>query len=231
MKQLCRWHIYPTADDVYAHAAAAIARIANRHIEETGQFRIVLTGGTTARQVYRKLRGIDTDWPAWRIYWGDERCVAPDHPERNSRMAFGEWLDHIPLSTAQVFPIPAELGAEEGARRYDELVREVEEFDLVLLGLGEDGHVASLFPGQEWGMSPRGPAALPVHGSPKPPPERVSLSAWRLSLAQQAMFMLTGEGKRGAVSAWRSGEKIPATAIVPTGGVDVLLERACFVEA
>jgi len=231
MKQLCRWHIYPTADDVYGHAAAAIARIANRCIEEMGEFHIVLTGGTTARQVYRNLRGIETDWSAWRIYWGDERCVAPDHPERNSRMAFGEWLDHVPLGAEQVFSIPAELGPEEGARRYDELMREVEEFDLVLLGLGEDGHVASLFPGQDWGMSPRGPAALPVLSSPKPPPERVSLSAWRLSLAQQAMFMLTGEGKRGAVSAWRSGEKIPASVIAPKGGVDVLVERACFVEA
>jgi 6-phosphogluconolactonase len=229
MKQFCRWHIYPTADELYGHAAMGIARIAKRCIEEMGEFSIVLTGGGTARQVYRNLRGIETDWSAWRVYWGDERCVPPDHPERNSLMACTEWLDHVPIGPERIFPIPAELGPEEGARRYDALLREAEAFDLVLLGLGEDGHAASLFPGRDWGLDRRGPAALPVRNSPKPPPERVSLSAWRLGLSQQAMFMVTGAGKRGAVSAWQSGEVVPASVIAPRSGVDVLVERVCFV--
>lgn len=228
MKQVCRWHDYATPEELYAHAAEAIARDANRCIEERGEFSIVLTGGNTARGVYCLLPEIETDWSAWRIYWGDERCVPPDHPERNSLMARTEWLDRVPLDPKRIFPIPAESGPERGAEEYAFLLQEVPEFDLVLLGLGEDGHAASLFPGHDWGMDQRSPAALPVRDAPKPPPERVSLSAWRLSLAMRAMFLATGEGKRAAVGAWQRGENIPAAAITPLEGVDVLLDKACF---
>lgn len=228
MKQICRWHVYSTAEELYTHAAEAIARIANRSIEEGGEFSIVLTGGNTARGVYRLLPGIGTDWSAWRIFWGDERCVPPDHPERNSLMAHAEWLDHVPLDRGNVFPIPAERGPGRGAEEYAALLQGMAEFDLVLLGLGEDGHAASLFPGQEWGMDRREAAALPVWGAPKAPPERVSLSAWRLSMAMRVMCMATGEGKRAAVSAWRRGGILPVAAIAPLEGVDVMLDKASF---
>lgn len=229
MKQVCRWHVYPTADEVYAQAAEAIIRIANRSIEESGGFSIVLTGGNTARSVYRRMPAMETDWSAWEIYWGDERCVPPDHPERNSLMACTEWLDRVPLDPNRVFPIPAEYGPLAGAEEYAALLRGRDEFDLVLLSLGEDGHAASLFPGRDWGLDKKGQAALPVLNAPKPPAERVSLAAWRLSLAMRVLFLVTGEGKRGAVSAWRSGEDIPAAAIAPLDGVDVLLEKVCYV--
>lgn len=229
MKQAVRWHVYPAAGELYLAAAESIARAANRAIEEGGEFSVVLTGGNTAREVYRLLPRIDTDWSAWRVFWGDERCVPRDHPERNSLMAQELWLDRVPLEWRHIFPIPAELGPDRGAEEYAALLQGRDEFDLVLLGLGEDGHAASLFPGRDWGRDKKGPAALPVRDAPKAPPERVSLSAWRLSLAMRAMFLVTGEGKRGAVAAWRGGENIPAAAITPLEGVDVLVEKACFV--
>ena len=94
-------------------------------------------------------------------------------------------------------------------------------FDLVLLGLGEDGHTASLFPGHDWGDAPGSPAALAILNAPKPPRERVSLSAARLS--DEVLFMVSGESKHVALAQWRAGAAIPARAITPAAGVDALV--------
>ncbi len=99
-------------------------------------------------------------------------------------------------------------------------------FDLTLLGLGEDGHTASLFPGREWGTEPDSPDALAVLDAPKPPAQRVSLSAARLSRSRQVIFLVSGESKRDALARWRASENIPARAIAPEKGVDVLVESA-----
>ena len=126
----------------------------------------------------------------------------------------------------QVHAIPAELGASAAALAYAETLRGVGDFDLVLLGLGEDGHTASLFPGRDWGVAASAPDALAVFDAPKPPPQRVSLSAARLSRTREVLFMVEGEAKRDAVARWRAGEQLPAAAIRPAGGVDVLVESA-----
>ncbi len=94
----------------------------------------------------------------------------------------------------------------------------------MLLGLGEDGHTASLFPMHDWGAAPDSPDVLAVFDAPKPPPQRVSLSAARLSRAREVLFLVAGESKRDAVKRWRAGEQLPAAAIQPAAGVDVLVE-------
>lgn len=225
-----RWHGFPDAADVARAAVRLIAEAAASAIEARGVFRIVLAGGSTPETVYRQLRDLATAWPAWRIYYGDERCLPAEHADRNSRMAAAAWLDNVPIPPGNVHPISAELGPERGAAAYSRVLQEVDDFDLVLLGLGEDGHTASLFPGHDLGQAPGSPAALAVHAAPKPPPERVSLSAERLSRARQVVFLVTGAGKREAVAAWRAGEPIPAAAIAPSSGVDVLHDAACFAE-
>jgi 6-phosphogluconolactonase len=96
--------------------------------------------------------------------------------------------------------------------------------DLVLLGLGEDGHTASLFPGHDWGVVPNSPDVLAVFDAPKPPPQRVSLSAARLSRAREVLFLVEGASKRDAVARWRMGADIPARSVRPSAGVDVLVE-------
>lgn len=219
-----RWHVYPTRDDLEARAAVAIARIGQQAIAARGRFAIVLAGGATPGGVYRRLASLAADWRGWHVYFGDERCLPAGDAGRNDRMARDAWLDHVPIPAEQVQSVPAELGPSEAATRYAEVLRGVDRFDLVLLGLGEDGHVASLFPG--------GPAeradVIAVFDAPKPPPERVSLSASRLSRACEVFFIVSGATKRRAVTAWRRGDALPARQIAPPGGVDVLLDAAAW---
>ena len=225
-QQQCRWHGYNSSAELEQAAAQAILHAARQAINQRGAFHIVLAGGTTPRQVYELLRAADADWVAWHVYFGDERCLPPGHAERNSRMAALAWLGHVTIPTKQIYPIHAERGAEIAAGDYARIVEGITLFDLVLLGLGEDGHTASLFPDHDLGNTPDAPAAIAVFDAPKPPPQRVSLTAHRLSAARQVMFLVTGATKQQAVIDWRNGLAIPAAAITPAGGVDVYLEAA-----
>ncbi len=222
--QKCRWHAYPTTAELEQAALQAILNSARKAINLRGAFHIVLAGGTTPRRVYELLRKADADWAAWHVYFGDERCLSPGHAERNSRMAALAWLDHVAIPASQIHLIPAEKGAEIAANNYAQTLANIELFDLVLLGLGEDGHTASLFPDHDLGNTPGAPATIAVLDAPKPPPQRVSLSAQRLSAARQVVFLVTGAAKQQAISDWRKGVDIPAAAIAPEGGVDVYLE-------
>lgn len=227
--ELCRWHA--VADDwaLQQLAIESILASAAQVIHERGQFHIVLAGGNTPREIYHGLCTASTDWSAWHIYFGDERCLPQSDSDRNSRMAKEVWLNSVPIQPLQLHTIPAELGATRAARMYSETLRTVGDFDLVLLGLGEDGHTASLFPGHEWGTAPGSPDTLAVFDAPKPPLQRVTLSAARLSRARQVIFLVSGESKHRAVVAWRDGKDIPARAIRPAAGVDVMVESALLV--
>jgi 6-phosphogluconolactonase len=220
--------------DAGALRDAAYARIvdaAATAIRDRQRFLLVLSGGTTPRAVYSKLRAADTDWSRWHIYFGDERCLPRDDPERNSVMAADAWLDHVAIPSSQRHVIAAELGATVAAREYAQDLRDVGEFDLVLLGLGEDGHTASLFADHDWGASSDSADALAVMDAPKPPPQRVSLSATRLSRTRAALFLVDGESKREAVKAWRAGADIPAAAIRPEAGVDALVDASLLTQS
>lgn len=227
--ELCRWHAVSDERELQQAAIETILASAARAIHERGQFHLVLAGGNTPRGIYHGLCAAQTDWSSWHIYFGDERCLPPADSARNSRMAADAWLDRVPIPPFQVHKIAGELGALEAARMYAETLRTVGDFDLVLLGLGEDGHTASLFPDHEWGTTPRSPDTLAVFDAPKPPPQRVSLSAARLSRARQLLFLVSGASKHRAVAEWRAGKDIPARAITPAAGVEVLVESALLV--
>lgn len=218
-----RLHVCRDVADLMGQAAWMIACCAREALAERGVFHLVLAGGTTPEALYRRLAELATDWSAWQLYFGDERCLQKADPARNDRMVRTAWLDHVALTAAQIHAIPAELGADAAARRYGGTLADVPEFDLVLLGLGEDGHTASLFPGHVW---PEGLDAIPVSDAPKPPAERVSLSPGRLSRARRVFFLVAGAGKRAALKQWRTGARLPAACILPPGGVDILADAA-----
>lgn len=218
--QISRWQVFTAQEVLNNSAVERIAEAARNAIASHGRFSIVLAGGSTPKSIYQLLVGINTDWSKWHVYYGDDRCLPPEHEERNSLMAHEAWLKHVTIPADQIHDIPAERGPVDAAQAYNQTLAEVGEFDLVLLGLGEDGHTASLFPGHSWDDAQ---AAVPVFGAPKPPPERVSISAARLSQAKEVIFFVTGAGKQEAVDNWRRGAGIPASLIKPKNGVDIYI--------
>jgi 6-phosphogluconolactonase len=222
---MTRWHVATNAADWLAWALAFVAKAEAEALTERGEFNIVLAGGGTPRRLYRALADESHDWSRWRVWFGDERCLASDDPERNSAMTREAWLDKVGMPAGNLHVIPAEQDAEQAARSYARELFGLVDFDLVLLGLGQDGHTASLFPGHDWGEADGSAAVLAVADAPKPPPERVSLSADRLSRTRRVLFLVTGADKRDALTRWRRGESLPAAAIRPRAGVDVLMDQ------
>ena len=210
---LPEWRVFADPEELAAALADAVCSEADRTIRARGTFHLVLAGGSTPLALYRALAQRNAGDARWHIWYGDERCLPSDHPERNSHMVETAWLGASAIAAANRHAIPAERGAEVAAADYAVALATVPLFDLVLLGMGEDGHTASLFPGQEWGDAPASPPVLPVHHAPKPPPERVSLSAARLSDSRRVWFVITGAGKRAALARWKRGEAVPAAAI------------------
>ena len=219
-----RWHALADVAAMQADAFDRIIAAAARAISARGTFSIVLAGGNTPRVVYEKLVGIATDWSRWHVYYGDERCLPPDHADRNSKMATDAWLSKVAIPAANIHTMNTERGSATSAAAYCDELRGVGDFDLVLLGLGEDGHTASLFPDHEWGVAAGSPDAIAVANAPKPPPDRVSLSAARINRAREVIFLVAGQSKLEPVARWRNRENIAARSIQPAAGVDVLIE-------
>lgn len=219
-----RWHVYPTADELVEAVVNAITAEAARAISATRSFLIVLAGGSTPRAIYAQLVGLDTPWSQWRVYFSDERCLPVGHPQRNDIMAREVWLDYVPIPAGQIYTIPAELGPNAGAMTYARELADVGTFDLTLLGLGEDGHTASLFPGNPIGAQPDAPDVLAVDAAPKPPASRVTLSAARLARSYSVQLIVMGKEKRAALTRLRNGADLPIRSVTPTNGIDVFVD-------
>jgi len=220
-----RWHTLETADQVALAAYEQILKSAEQAIADHGTFKLVLAGGSTPEKVYRLLAHADADWSKWYIYYGDERCLPADHADRNSLMATSAFLEKVAIPDAQILTIPAELGPEPAAKKYQQIVASALPFDMVLLGMGEDGHTASLFPGHQHQEEE---LAHAVYNSPKPPPERVSISAKALSNTQQLIFLITGANKQEAVKNWRSGQDLPVATIAPENPIDIYIDKDAY---
>src|ERR1700680_314810 len=183
--------VFESAEDV---AVAAASDTAKRLRE--GARSLVLAGGTTPQRCYELLSQMDIEWGRVTIMFGDERCVRPDHPDSNYRMARETLLDRV--SPATVHRMPAELGPDEGADLYAHIVASVAPLDVVTLGVGEDGHTASLFPGHP--ALKASALVVGIRDSPKPPPQRVTLTLPALQRARRAILLVTGAGKADAVA-------------------------------
>lgn len=197
---------------VFAHQsllAAAVAEAFALRVREPGEHHVVVTGGGVGTDVlaHVKALGESIDWQRIHLWWGDERFLPEGHPERNETGAREVLIDHVPIPADQVHPMPADVGqgADEAATAYaDELARAsrngfAPDFEIVLLGIGPEGHVASLFP-----HSPALESAstvVGVHGTPKPPPTRVSMTLPAIRSARDVWVIAAGCAKAPAVEA------------------------------
>ena len=202
-----------TSEEVAAAGAAAIAKALRK-----GSRTLVLAGGTTPGRCYQLLADLEVEWGRVTVLFGDERCVRPDHPDSNYKMARETLLDRV--APATVHRMPAELGPDEGAAEYSSIVAALVPLDVVVLGVGEDGHTASLFPGHPV-LEAKGLVAG-VRNSPKPPPERVTLTLAALQGARQVIILATGAGKAKAV-AMAKRQEVPSGMIA---GARWLIDRA-----
>ncbi|MCH8298104.1 MAG: 6-phosphogluconolactonase [Chloroflexi bacterium] len=149
-------HVRPTAEEAAQAKAQFVAALAKECSANQGRFTIALSGGNTPRRLYEVLASPPyseaMEWDRWQVFWSDDRCVTPDHQDSNYRMAKEELLDHVPIPDTNVHRMRGEDDPHEAARAYEAVIGEVFQsptpsFDLVLLGIGDDGHTASLFPG------------------------------------------------------------------------------------
>jgi 6-phosphogluconolactonase len=190
-------------DAVAARAARLIDQLLDATLSARASAHLALAGGTTPAGAYTQLRR--SRWSGIELWFGDERCVGPDDPESNYRMVAETLLGHA--AGALVHRIEGELGAQRAAAEYDALLRErvasdggaLPVLDILLLGIGEDGHTASLFP-HNLALAARGVAAVAVHDAPKPPPDRVSLSLELLRGARSTILLASGPGKSDALA-------------------------------
>ncbi|MFG3341487.1 6-phosphogluconolactonase [Glycomyces sp. NPDC048151] len=223
--------------DVLAEAVAA--RLLNRLADaqaHRGEASIVLTGGRIAAKVYQNILGSPirtvVDWSKVDFWWGDERFLPSGDPERNETQAREAFLDHLPVDPKRVHPMAAEdevASPEDASFLYrEELARAaggegVPAFDLLLLGIGEDGHVASLFPGNPALLSTV--SVVGVRNSPKPPSERVSLTLPAINSATAAWIIASGEGKAEAVDEALSKGELPAGRVKAVGHTRWLIDK------
>jgi 6-phosphogluconolactonase len=205
--------VLETPEEVAAAAAAEMAEAIRG-----GARTLVLAGGTTPARSYQLLAELPVEWGRVTVLFGDERCVQPDHPDSNYRMARETLLDKV--APATVHRMPAELGPDEGAAEYARVVEGLSPLDLVVLGVGEDGHTASLFPGHPI-LKAKGLVAG-IRDSPKPPPERVTLTLPALRAARKVIILATGAGKAQAV-AMAKRQEVPSGMIA---GARWLIDRA-----
>ncbi len=230
--------VLPSAEALAEAAAGCIAVLAAEALEARGRFLLTLAGGATPRLLYRRLadepwRG-RIDWTRVEILFGDERAVPPDHPDSNYRMAREALLDHVPVPPEQVHRMQAELeDLDQAATRYETLLRRlapdrpVPRLDLVLLGIGPDGHTASLFPGTTV-LGERKRLVAPVR--PGEGHDRLSLTYPVLNAARHLLFLVAGEGKaailRRLFRAADPAHPLPVEGIEPQGEVSWLVDEA-----
>ena len=235
---------YPDAQALSEAAATEIVEVARESIDARGRFTLALAGGTTPKRTYELLatrHRDDVDWDRTILIFGDERFVAVDDPRSNYKMAREALIDRVPIPAANVLGVPTDAGsARDAAERYEHTLRTVlgqppgteHTVDIALLGVGPDGHTASLFPGMpelseqtRWVV----PVAAPTHGV-QPVVPRVSTTLPFLNAAGTALFLVAGADKRMVIaqilSDAPSARRYPASMVAPRGRAIWMLDRS-----
>lgn len=241
---------FATADDVADAAVFLFVTLAAKAVAERGVFFCSLAGGTTPLSCYRILAAplisSKVDWGRVHVFWSDERCVPEGHPDRNDEAALDALLRKVPIPSKNIHRIAAT--EPDAAERYEaELIgtfaeipgpsrslplkespvsSDVPRFDLILLGMGPDGHTASLFPGHP-AVEERTRLVVRVDGAPKPPPSRVTFTLPLINAARHVAFLVTGKDKNAALRRVLNGDPaLPAARVAPRDGTLVFLSDA-----
>ncbi|HZO73199.1 MAG TPA: 6-phosphogluconolactonase [Ktedonobacteraceae bacterium] len=232
--------IYPDKDTLSHAAAQHVVQIANESIVTHGRFTLALSGGSTPKTLYSLLGSepyrSQIDWAQVEVFWSDERCVPPESEESNFHLAQEVLLDRVPLSPAQIHRMPADLADRDAASRAYSLemqkvfgTNRIPSFDLLQLGMGPEGHTASLFPHQP-SLHEQERLVMPVT-VPKPPPPRLTFTPLLLNAAVHILFLVTGADKADAIQAVLEGpyqpDEYPAQIVrPPKGEVTWMLDTA-----
>ncbi len=237
---MTRASVHPDAAALARAAADLFIHAADSAIRDHGSFTVALAGGSTPKAMYTLLAAgpAPIEWPRIEVFFGDERCIPPDHPDSNYRAAHETLLSRVPLAPDHIHRIRGELGPHAAADHYESLLRRrfaagpaISTFDLVLLGLGADGHTLSLFPGHDfaadgdrWCIPAIAPPTSPVR-------DRVSLTLEAVARARSAAFLIAGPDKAPALARLRAAlpagrAEIPASLIRCRSEVIWLTDRA-----
>lgn len=205
-------HIFSTRAALAEQVARYIADLSAQAVADHNRFTVALSGGSMPEILGTGLTAepqrSQIDWPAWHVFWADERCVPLTHPDSNYRLAREQLFDYVDIPEAQIHTIDASLEPEAAAAAYQAELAQVfgpasgqpARFDLILLGMGGDGHTASLFPGHPL-LNETERWVAPILDSPKPPPARITLTLPVINQAKNVAFIVTGQGKADVLAA------------------------------
>ncbi|MBM4055439.1 MAG: 6-phosphogluconolactonase [Planctomycetes bacterium] len=226
------YHIFPVAD-LAKKTAELIVRISKKAITERGRFIVAFSGGSLPKLLFPALASepfySEIQWKAWHVFWADERCVPPTNSESNYFLAGKHLFDYVDIPSSQIYMPNTSLEPVGMAALYQSRLQNVFRikddelpcFDLLLLGMGEDGHTASLFPGHPL-LKEKKCWIAPIFDSPKPPPERITLTLPVINNARCIIFLVTGKSKAAALQKIFRGESasspLPAQMVKPMHG-------------
>ncbi len=219
---------FPETDALYDHAAARFEALAGEAVRERGRFLVALSGGTTPIPLYERLaHSTAIEWETVHVFWSDERCVPPDDPASNYGAAHRVLPEGVPIPSGNVHRIEGESDPIEAADAYEVLVRrelaEAGRLDLVLLGVGIDGHTASLFPRHQ-ALTETVRWVLPVHVSAEPA-WRITMTLPLINAARHVILLAVGGDKAEAVAQMEGSDDPPAARIRPdAGGLSLFID-------
>ena len=227
--------VYPDTETLARAAANRIASILQQTLAEKESATLVLTGGSTPKPVYELLSlpaySAQVEWSRVHLFWGDERCVPPNHPESNFGMAWDALVSKIPVPPAYVHRMPGEMpDAEEAASLYETEIKSAlpglapPSFDLVLFGMGKDGHTASLFPGTHWDEN----RLVIANKVPETGARRISMTPRIFNKAHAGLFLVAGLDKSQVLAEVlkNPASGLPAAAIRPEGSLTWMIDEA-----
>ncbi|THU46041.1 hypothetical protein C4D60_Mb09t00790 [Musa balbisiana] len=214
--------VFDSDEELSVSLAKYTAELSEKFVQERGVFTVVLSGGSLVKSL-RKLTESpyleSVDWAKWHVFWVDERVVPKDHEDSNYKLAFDSFLSKVPIPPGQVYAINDALSAEGAAEDYETAMKNsvnagviavsttgYPRFDLMLMGMGPDGHIASLFPGHAL-LSMTEKWVTCIKDSPKPPPERITFTFPVINASAYVALVVTGAGKAGAVFKALGSEK------------------------